>query len=74
MVGCVGNRSNPFVRRWYAVENDTGVGGWAVATIPAPVSVVDQSDAGVLVADLIAAREVAAYIAQLHNAVIGSGG
>jgi hypothetical protein len=70
MVGCVGNRMNPFVMRWFAVRNDT-VGGWAVATADELVSVIDRRGGGELIADLIRDEATAVYIVEMHNTAIG---
>lgn len=70
MVGCVDNRRNPFVQRWFVVRNDT-VGGWAVSTFDAPVSVLDSRGGGELVADLIGDQATAVYIVEMHNTAIG---
>lgn len=74
MVRCVRNRLNPFVNRWFVVPNDTGVGGYAIATVDAPVSQIDRAGGADLIADLIRDQAVAVYIVEMHNVAIGAAG
>lgn len=56
--------------RWYVVVNDM-IGGYAIATMDKPLSEIEgRFHEVVVVADMVG-RDVAHYIAHLHNTHLG---